>query len=137
MPSESPGPFAAEFAQARDQATTDFERDVLEDDEIAVAELDEARQRFARCVEDLGYTVSFGELGMRIEYPGVDASNATETEAASQKAIECEVGSMTRRRIPKSFRQAARRLLRDRRCRRGVRGVGCRLRRGHRRDQAA
>ncbi|MFF2620488.1 hypothetical protein [Oerskovia jenensis] len=92
-PSESEGPFAAEFAQARNQATTDFEREVLEDDEIAEAELDEARQRFERCVEDLGYLVTFGEHGMRIEYPGVDASNAAETEAASEKAFECEVGS--------------------------------------------
>ena len=90
---ELESPFAAEFAQARNQATTDFERTILEDDEISEAELDEARQRFARCVEDLGYLVTFGEHGMRIEYPGVDASNVAETEAASEKSFECEVGS--------------------------------------------
>ncbi|MFJ6678614.1 hypothetical protein ACIQLK_05720 [Microbacterium sp. NPDC091382] len=51
------GPYADLIAQARDQATSQFERDVLADGEITRAEYEEAIQRFVTCVADEGATV--------------------------------------------------------------------------------
>lgn len=46
--------YATAFADARAQATSDFERTVLADDIITQAEYDEAVQRFIACLHDTG-----------------------------------------------------------------------------------
>lgn len=48
------GPFAAEFAQAREYARSDFQREVLADDVITDEEFREVRQRYIDCVTDAG-----------------------------------------------------------------------------------
>lgn len=50
----SNGPYAAQFAQARDQALTDFQRDVLSDDRITDEEFRETRQKYIDCLADAG-----------------------------------------------------------------------------------
>lgn len=48
------GPYAAEFAQARQNAVTDFQREVLSDDQITDAEFREVRQRYVDCLSGAG-----------------------------------------------------------------------------------
>ncbi|MGC4192828.1 MAG: hypothetical protein QM589_16915 [Thermomicrobiales bacterium] len=51
--------YADEFADAREEATSDFERDVLADGRITQAEYDEAVQHFATCLRgDPGFEVT-------------------------------------------------------------------------------
>lgn len=51
------GSYAAMFEQARQEATSDFERQVLEDNQITRAEYEEAVQRFVKCFTDKGINV--------------------------------------------------------------------------------
>lgn len=48
------GPYSADFAQARQQAVTDFQRGVLKDGRITDAEFREVRQRYIDCLADAG-----------------------------------------------------------------------------------
>lgn len=59
------GAYAAQFEQARQAATSDFERDVLADDEITRAEYEEAYQRYVDCMAGKGITVSLLDQGGR------------------------------------------------------------------------
>lgn len=54
-PTVSGDPYAKEFAEARNRATSDFERAVLADDLITHAEYAEAVDRFVTCMQDAGY----------------------------------------------------------------------------------
>lgn len=51
------GSYAAMFEQARQEATSDFERRVLEDNQITRAEYEEAVQLYVKCLADKGITV--------------------------------------------------------------------------------
>lgn len=48
------GPYSADFEQARQRAVTDFQREVLSDDQITDAEFREVRQRYIECLTDAG-----------------------------------------------------------------------------------
>lgn len=50
------GPYAAQFAQARREATNDFQRKVLADGVITDSEFREVRQRYVDCLADAGIT---------------------------------------------------------------------------------
>lgn len=54
----SPSAWAAEFELARAAATSDFERQVLADDEITRAEYEEAVQLYVECAHDAGVDIS-------------------------------------------------------------------------------
>ncbi|MGC4108258.1 MAG: hypothetical protein QM753_18210 [Thermomicrobiales bacterium] len=56
-PAASDNPYAREFADARERATSDFERGVLADDLITHAEYAEAVDRFITCMHDAGFDV--------------------------------------------------------------------------------
>lgn len=51
------GSYAAMFDQARQEATSDFERQVLDDNQITRVEYDEAVQHFVKCFTDKGINV--------------------------------------------------------------------------------
>jgi hypothetical protein len=58
-PSTNPtGPYAAEIKQAMTSATTDFERQVLQDGKITRAEYEEAVSRYLACTEAHGVKMS-------------------------------------------------------------------------------
>lgn len=58
-PGSPGGPWEAEFEQARADATTDFERDVLADGDITTEEIEEARDRMVQCAADQGVEVTW------------------------------------------------------------------------------
>ncbi|TRW44399.1 hypothetical protein [Georgenia yuyongxinii] len=60
---DSDSPYAAEFEQARNQATTDFQREVLADDTITDAEFREVQQRYVDCLADAGIQAVAHENG--------------------------------------------------------------------------
>lgn len=62
------GPWAAEIEEARQQATSDFERDILNDGEITRAEYDEAIDRYLSCMEDAGVRVGTEDMGGYYQY---------------------------------------------------------------------
>lgn len=75
------GPYAALFVQAREAATSQFERDVLADDKVTRAEYEEAVQRFVSCVEDLGAQVTLQDQDGYYIY-AIGANTAAYDEAA-------------------------------------------------------
>ncbi len=56
-PAPATNPYAEDFRQAKEFATSDFERAVLEDGEITRAEYEEAMQRYVSCIRDGGGNV--------------------------------------------------------------------------------
>lgn len=71
-------PFEARFEEARTQATTDFERDILEDGEITRAEYDEAVNRFIECMEAQSIKISAVEQSGYYVFSTTSASSAYE-----------------------------------------------------------
>lgn len=57
------GPYKAQIFQARQQATSDFQREVLADGIITKAEFDEAVQRYVTCMADKGVEVKPYDMG--------------------------------------------------------------------------
>lgn len=55
------GPYAEDFRQAKDLATSDFERAVLKDGKVSRSEYEEAMQRFVSCVRDGGGSVELSD----------------------------------------------------------------------------
>ena len=89
-----PGPWSAEFDQGIQDATTDFERDVLADHVITHEEWSEARLRYARCVDDLGFRADLNPDGTSgVEFIGVPLDDEDALEAASKQADGCQVGT--------------------------------------------
>lgn len=60
---EAANPYAPMFEQARSEATSQFELDVLADDVVTRAEYEEAMQRYVSCIEDMGSGVTLEESG--------------------------------------------------------------------------
>lgn len=57
------GPYRAQIVQARQQAASDFQRDVLADGTITKAEYDEAVNRYVQCLGDKGVAVTAADNG--------------------------------------------------------------------------
>lgn len=56
-PASADGPYAEDFRQARELATSDFERAALEDGKVTREEYEEAMQRYVSCIRDSGGSV--------------------------------------------------------------------------------
>lgn len=81
-------PYAEMFAQARELATSQFERDVLADDQITRAEYEEALQRYVSCIEDQGARVTLqDQAGYYVYAIGGDVA------AYDEAAAECALGT--------------------------------------------
>lgn len=90
---EQESPYAAEFAQARNEATTEAAREILADDVITAAEYRQAQEASVECMRDQGITVKINDDGLEFELVGatedtpqevLDAMNA-EIDAVSQE----------------------------------------------------
>lgn len=62
-PSPTSDPYAEDFRQAKELATSDFERVVLEDGKVTRSEYEEAMQRYVSCISDSGSSVTLKEQG--------------------------------------------------------------------------
>ncbi|RRD06001.1 hypothetical protein EII34_04775 [Arachnia propionica] len=81
-------PYADDFRQARELASSDFERAVLEDDRITREEYEEAVQRFVECVRGKGVSITPVERHGSYIY---ESSGSMEHYDAA--AEECEIGT--------------------------------------------
>lgn len=76
------GPWAAEFAQAYGQATSDLQRTILKDGTITEAEATQVRNDVVSCLEAAGYTnVSYGAEGLNYSSTSKMDPNAPDNEA--------------------------------------------------------
>lgn len=66
--SDEVSPYSAEFENAFANATSDFERGVLEDGEITSAEYEEAMDNYLACMHDLGVDVTLQASGEMYQY---------------------------------------------------------------------
>ncbi len=73
------GPYAAEFASAYADASSEFVRDVLRDEQITDAELAETRERFIACFAGVGYEAT--------DFQPDGAFSLTPPPGASQSAV--------------------------------------------------
>ncbi len=65
---DASNPYAAEFENALENATSDFERGVLEDGEITSAEYEEAVDRYLGCMHDLDVDVTLQASGEMYQF---------------------------------------------------------------------
>jgi len=82
------GPWAAQFERARENAQSDFQRDVLADDLITDEEYRETRQRYLDCNAAVGIHVTFAERGNGYEFsPAPNAEQEAEELRCSAETI--------------------------------------------------
>lgn len=81
-------PYADDFRQARDLASSDFERAVLEDDRITREEYEEAVQRFVECVKGKGVRITPVEKHGSYIY-----QSSGSMEHFDAATAECEIGT--------------------------------------------
>jgi hypothetical protein len=87
---EAPNPYAAEVEEARERATTDLQRAILEDGKVTKAEFSEVEQDAIRCVADRGYLVTVTDGGYQLTMPdGEGFAGPAEGEVASAAQDEC------------------------------------------------
>lgn len=86
---ESPedGPYSARFAEAMQQATSDFEREVLADGVVTRAEYEEAVERYVECMADVGIKVTL------IDQEGYYVYSFAQTPGLDAADIECMRGT--------------------------------------------
>ena len=82
------GLYASEFKEAREAVATDFERDILADEQITDAEYQEARQRYKSCVAERGFELELLPDG------GTSTPYSPGEEAAMTAAVD-ECGAVT------------------------------------------
>lgn len=95
---EASSPYNADISQAREAATSEFERTVLDDGEISDAEFDEARGLLAECIVARGYLFQVEEgggysVGSDDPRPTDPDAAAAYDEAIDDAHTECGVGS--------------------------------------------
>lgn len=82
-------PYAAEFAQARNEATTEAARKILEDDVITAAEYEQVQEASVQCMRDQGLVVTIEEEGgLTFELVGLNADSPQEEIDAMNAQIE-------------------------------------------------
>lgn len=86
--SDTSNPYAALFEQARSQATTDFERAALEDDEITRAEYEEGVNRYVECMASQGASVS------PIDQFGYFVFETSDSAAYERADPQCRLGTI-------------------------------------------
>lgn len=84
-PSDSP--YASQFEQARSQSTTDFQREVLDDDVITDEEFREVRQHYIDCLADAGIRAEALADGSYNMPDGITGSNADADMACARKTV--------------------------------------------------
>ncbi|MFI5906502.1 hypothetical protein [Dactylosporangium sp. NPDC051541] len=89
---EATGPYAPELMQARDAASSDFERQVFKDLDISRAEYEEAVMRFVDCVKGKGVSISAVPTDGFYQYdvinnPAVDQDAIQESCAKGTKSL--------------------------------------------------
>ncbi|MEV0565898.1 hypothetical protein [Dactylosporangium sp. NPDC050588] len=94
---EAKGPYAPELKQARDAASSDFERQVFKDLDISRAEYEEAVKRFVDCVKGKGVTISAVPTDGYYQYDVIN------NPAVDQDAIQESCGKGTRNLIEPIF----------------------------------
>lgn len=88
------GPYYAEFEQALREATTDFQRQILADHVVTDAELNEARQRRADCLEGWGfYTVDDTNMAFSSNTYVAPGDEQIERDRFDEAYGECEKGT--------------------------------------------
>lgn len=85
-------PYAAEFEHARSVATSQFEKDVLADDEITSTEFQEAVDRFIACAADRGIEVTTIPSGRILSF-SVDATPEELDRYDGSVEPECAAGT--------------------------------------------
>ncbi|TGJ96265.1 hypothetical protein DLJ96_11040 [Actinotalea fermentans ATCC 43279 = JCM 9966 = DSM 3133] len=86
---EAPNPYAAEFAKARSEVTTEVARKILEDDVITAAEYRPVKDASIQCMRDQGLTVELNEVG------GLTFENVGSTWDTSQEELDAWEVRMT------------------------------------------
>ncbi len=81
------GPYKAQVLRAQQDATSDFERQVLSDGAISAAEYDEAVARYVRCFADQGVTVTPSDIGGYYQY-GVAKDEAEKFRTLSESCAK-------------------------------------------------
>lgn len=95
-PEQDENPYAAEFVQARDEATTEAARAILADDVITAAEYWQAKDASIQCMRDQGLSVEATEEGgLSFEHVGSNWDTTQEETDAMNARIsavskECE-----------------------------------------------
>ena len=79
------GPYAAEFEQARERSVTDFQKEVLADNEITDEEFREVRQKYISCLADAGIEATANPNG---QYDFALAPTAEQETAEAQCSKE-------------------------------------------------
>lgn len=82
------GPWAEELQWAYDSATTDFQREVLEDGRVTAEEYHEAAMRLEQCMEDRGYRLSINMDGDRHTYTYSMEASAGADDAFNECSLE-------------------------------------------------
>ncbi len=82
------GPWAVEFEQAMDSATSDLEREILADGKITDAEFKEAAQLYLDCLAGHDVEVKLTGTGTSVAYETRDGERYDEFDP------ECRVGSL-------------------------------------------
>lgn len=95
---DASSPYNADISQARDAATSEFERTVLDDGEISDAEFEEARGLLAECIAARGYLFEPEEdggysVGSDEPRPADPDAAAAYDEAIDSAHTECGAGS--------------------------------------------
>ena len=80
-------PYASQFEQARSESTTDFQRDVLDDDVITEEEFREVRQRYVDCLADAGIRAEALADGSYDMPDGLQGKNADADMACATKTV--------------------------------------------------
>ncbi|MDO5495336.1 MAG: hypothetical protein Q4G64_06455 [bacterium] len=81
-------PWAAAFEAARAEATSDFERQVLEDNEVTRAEYEEGVALYLECLRDRGFQASATEVNGSYSY--MIEGGGEDVDTASH---ECAIGT--------------------------------------------
>lgn len=90
---ETPNPYyAAEFATAKNQATTDFERKILDDDVITRAEFLEAKSLYYRCLRSYGLVVTPNDP--QSDLGGFSVGGTWDESVVNTALAECPAGTI-------------------------------------------
>lgn len=84
--------YEAEFERAREEATTDFERDVLEDNVITRDEYMEAKNRHIECIQAFGLTAELRDTGAGVFQ--LDVSGAKDENLMFEAVESCNSGTI-------------------------------------------
>lgn len=88
-PEQDENPYAAEFAQARNEATTEAARAILADDVITAAEYQQTKEASVQCMRDQGLSVEATEEGgLAFEHVGSNWDTTQEESDAMTARIE-------------------------------------------------